>query len=68
LIRCSSVKTEQYFDLTNFSVEYRHSRIRCTENGDKSLEHMNKTWLLPIVASYSAAPEAGLLGDPWNIA
>jgi hypothetical protein len=27
-------------------------------------EHMNETWLLLIVASYSVAPEAGLVGHP----
>jgi hypothetical protein len=29
--------------------------------------HMHKTWLLPIVSSYSAAPELGLVGHPWYI-
>jgi hypothetical protein len=30
-------------------------------------EHNNKTWVLPTVASYSAAPEAGLSGHPWPL-
>jgi hypothetical protein len=28
---------------------------------------MNKAWLLLTIDTYSAAPEADLVGHPWNI-
>jgi hypothetical protein len=37
------------------------------QNWRLTSEHMNKTWLLLVVASYSAAPDADVFGHPWYI-
>jgi hypothetical protein len=65
-VRSSSVKTDRNLELMNFNVEYRTRKNMLYRKWRSVSEHMNKTRLLPIVASYSAAPEASLVGHPCN--
>jgi hypothetical protein len=47
------------------SVERTHSQEYSYVIADVDISvHMNKTWLLPFVASWYAAPEAGPFGHP----
>jgi hypothetical protein len=49
-----------------FSFEYKTHKNMLHRKRRSVSEHMNKAWLLSIVASCSAAPEAGLVGHPWH--